>query len=158
MCGQIKPISQFYTSNLITDTLKSECRTCLSAKQKSKRRLNPGHHRAMDRRFNIKYKFGITLRDYESLLSRQNGVCAICKRPETSRRLGKLRQLGVDHSHSTGTNRGLLCSACNVAIGYFGESIELLEAAIKYLKKHTHSKSKTTKRKNPYEPVRSLPL
>lgn len=61
-----------------------------------------------------------------------DGVCAICKRPETIN-----KSLAVDHCHLTNTIRGLLCTNCNIALGKMGDSIEILKSAIAYLEKCT---------------------
>jgi hypothetical protein len=75
----------------------------------------------------------------------QNNVCAICQRPETKidHRLGVVKNLAVDHCHSTGRVRALLCSRCNVTIGQIEESIPLLRAMIVYLEKHSQPKETT---------------
>src|SRR6516225_1448743 len=67
--------------------------------------------------------FGISHTEYATLYNKQNGRCAICKKYETQMRNGKIKSLAVDHCHSTGRIRGLLCSACNQAIGKFGDDI-----------------------------------
>jgi hypothetical protein len=66
--------------------------------------------------------------DYEEILYRQKGVCAICDKPETGN-----KRLAVDHQHGTKVIRGLLCSKCNTGIGLFNDSPGLLFSAIKYL-------------------------
>jgi len=71
--------------------------------------------------------FGISIRDYEKMLKRQGGVCAICRREEKNKRLA------VDHCHTTGVVRGLLCQKCNWAIGMFEDDIQRMEAAINYI-------------------------
>ena len=83
-----------------------------------------------------KYRYGITYQEYLGLEAKQNGVCALCKQPETQvdTRRNKLKRLAVDHSHETGTVRGLLCHECNTGLGKFKDSPALLKAAIKYLK------------------------
>ena len=64
---------------------------------------------------------------YMQLLELQNGRCAICKiKPDNQR-------LHIDHDHKTGKIRGLLCGKCNRAIGLLNESLELFDAARKYL-------------------------
>lgn len=74
----------------------------------------------------IRFKrYGITQQDYENLLLKQNGICAICK-------LSTI--LVVDHDHQTLRVRGLLCSPCNSALGLFKESKSVLFQAIEYLK------------------------
>lgn len=64
----------------------------------------------------------------------QNGVCAICGKPETEKsRKGNVRSLHVDHNHDTGKVRGLLCGKCNRSIGVLGDSVQILRNAVKYL-------------------------
>lgn len=82
-------------------------------------------------------KFGITLAEYSEMLLAQNGVCAICQKPETQKRDGKVKALAVDHDHDTGVNRGLLCSDCNTGIGKLKEDRDIFVAAIRYLDKHS---------------------
>jgi hypothetical protein len=85
------------------------------------------------RRAHLKRMFGMTLEEYNVKLEEQNGVCDICSEPEKSVRNNFLC---VDHSHDNDNIRGLLCTNCNRAIGLLKDNIEILENAIKYLKKH----------------------
>jgi Recombination endonuclease VII len=80
--------------------------------------------------------FNLTEQQYEEMLIKQNYTCEICKEPESTKRNGQLKKLAVDHCHKTGKIRNLLCQFCNSGIGYFKDSIELLQKAIDYLKKH----------------------
>ena len=77
----------------------------------------------------LRNRYGITADDYESLLETQGDACAICGGHE---RNGTL--FSVDHDHETGRVRGLLCRTCNAAIGLFQERIDLIEAALLYLR------------------------
>lgn len=77
----------------------------------------------------LKSAFGIDLNDYVELLKKQDGACAICGK--TPNENGK--RLAVDHCHSTGTVRGLLCSTCNQGIGLFKDNPSLLKSAISYI-------------------------
>lgn len=83
----------------------------------------------------LKAMFGISLDDYEAMLASQGGVCAICKRAETTVRRGVVVSLAVDHCHETGKVRGLLCQACNVMIGHGRNDPDCLRAAIAYLER-----------------------
>jgi hypothetical protein len=71
--------------------------------------------------------FGISLVEYEEMLTKQGRVCAICKGPSGS------RYYHVDHDHSTNAIRGLLCGQCNRGLGFFYDSPRLLIAARDYL-------------------------
>lgn len=73
-------------------------------------------------------QWGLTIEQYEELLKRQNGVCAICNKACSSG-----RKLAIDHDHKTGRIRGLLCSNCNLGLGKFFDNKELLRKAISYL-------------------------
>lgn len=80
-------------------------------------------------------KFGLSAEAYAGLVEAQGGVCAICGHVETARFKGRLKLLAVDHDHKTGLNRGLLCQACNLVIGFAREDVGRLEAAIAYLRR-----------------------
>ena len=92
--------------------------------------LTPEIH---DRRkeYMMMYRFKITLKDYDNLLKEQNYCCALCKRHQSE----FIRELNVDHDHTTGAIRGLLCNSCNTGLGKLGDNIEGLQRAIEYLKK-----------------------
>jgi hypothetical protein len=83
----------------------------------------------------LKSQFGMTVDDYDAMVEKQKGVCAICNKAEIAidNRSGKARPLAVDHCHSTGRVRGLLCMMCNTAIGKLKDSPALLLAAFSYL-------------------------
>ena len=81
----------------------------------------------------LRWRYGISRERYEQLLVQQNGVCAICRAGETAKMYGKVTKLAVDHCHSSGEIRGLLCANCNIILGRAQDSIETLRAAIKYL-------------------------
>ncbi|HEY2811764.1 MAG TPA: endonuclease VII domain-containing protein [Rhabdochlamydiaceae bacterium] len=80
--------------------------------------------------------YGITLEEYTLMCKEQNNKCLICNKEEIvlSNKTKNIKRLSVDHCHATKKVRGLLCSKCNCVIGYAGESIEILENAIEYLK------------------------
>ena len=85
----------------------------------------------------MKKRFGISGEDYDHMFDQQQGVCAICKRPETAKdKDGGPRMLAVDHCHETGKVRGLLCTGCNTALGGFKDNVQLLDAAKNYLLNH----------------------
>jgi len=78
------------------------------------------------RRAYLKRCFGISPAEYDALLAKQNGACAICRRRSK-------RRLCVDHCHVTGRIRGLLCHFCNLALGYLRDDQASLVAALAYL-------------------------
>lgn len=89
------------------------------------------------RRQKLKSSYGITLEQYAEMLVAQNGVCAICAKPETVIHRNILNPLGVDHDHETGKIRGLLCRKCNSGLGNFNDDPNLMVKAISYLRPHS---------------------
>jgi len=87
----------------------------------------------------LQKKFGLSLAEYGEMLVAQNGKCAICQQPETEMRDGKRKSLAVDHDHTTGKVRELLCTACNQMIGKAKEDRNILLSAIQYLDKHSEA-------------------
>lgn len=78
-----------------------------------------------------KYKYGISIIEYDKILESQNNACAICKTPQSDLNYS----LAVDHCHDTNKVRGLLCRHCNLAIGYFKDNINVIQNSIYYLEK-----------------------
>ena len=110
-CSELKPLSAFSKHIRRSDGLETTCREC--------RKIH----------MNI-----INKAEYNELLKKQNNRCAICGvEPETIN-----KSLVVDHSHDNPSQgaRGLLCTYCNVALGFFGEDIEILVSAIGYIKRN----------------------
>ncbi len=84
-------------------------------------------------------KYGITEEDYFNLLEAQEGVCKICSNPPSSRDHKANKEgmfyLHIDHDHTDGRVRGLLCTNCNNGLGRFKDRIDLLVKAAEYLRK-----------------------
>ena len=85
----------------------------------------------------IKRTYGISLDFYKNLLEKQNHCCAICFQKETS----KNGRLFIDHDHSTGQVRGLLCLKCNTILGMARDNPQVLISCIKYLSENVSPKS-----------------
>ncbi len=105
-----------------------------NAYHRAHRIMNPDSYRNSD----LKKSFGITLNEYNQKLKEQYGHCAICGKEETKvdNRTKLVRNLAVDHNHSTNEVRGLLCMGCNQGIGNFKEDTQRLKNAVQYLEKH----------------------
>jgi len=92
---------------------------------------HPEATRAMQRRANEKQ----WLKRRGALLEQQQGKCAICG--QGAQGFQHSTRLVLDHDHVTGQTRGLLCGHCNVGLGHFQDSIDLLHRAAAYLTLHT---------------------
>ena len=91
----------------------------------------------ISRKTRLRVKYNMTIEEYDNLLLLQNNVCKICFKEETAVNFkGNIQMLSVDHCHTTGKVRGLLCSNCNTGLGMFKDNPEYLENAIKYLKEN----------------------
>jgi predicted nucleic acid-binding Zn ribbon protein len=77
--------------------------------------------------------YGITIEQYLDIAESQNFVCAICKQENFPMGMSHSGLLVVDHDHSSGKVRGLLCHNCNRALGLLQDSIPTLSAAVSYL-------------------------
>ena len=91
-----------------------------------KRKTTPFYNR----KAKLRIKYSMTLEQYDHMFEKQNGLCLICNKPQTGKRLA------VDHNHKTGAVRGLLCQNCNMALGNVKENITILSKLIIYLKEH----------------------
>lgn len=122
------------------DKGEKHCKCCnrfLPINKFIKRKGRVGYSALCSKCHNLK-KFGITSVDYENLLKKQNGGCAICGNPEVAKDKHKNtpRELAVDHDHKTGKIRGLLCTNHNAVLGHAKDNIEILKNCIKYLKQN----------------------
>lgn len=106
------------------------CRECRRAYKQWATKTGKEFIKREWRTANLK-KYGLTPEQYDAILSAQGGVCAICK---TNWMRGGYRHLDVDHDHTTGKVRGLLCGRCNRGLGYFKDNPQNLAAAIDYLR------------------------
>jgi len=115
------------------------CKTCHKASAALRRATNKNARSAYMKQYNeanrdsikntkFKRKYGITLTEYQLLLTQQGNRCYICWATD--------RDLQVDHCHKTGKVRKLLCGQCNKAIGLFQDQAHLLSRAAMYLETH----------------------
>ena len=101
-----------------------------AARDAAKYAANPAKYAAWARVANLR-KYGLTVETYDALSQSQNDTCAICNSVCTGG-----RRLAVDHDHSTGKTRGLLCAGCNVSLGHLKDSPAVLSTALRYLLDH----------------------
>lgn len=153
-CNCKKLPSAFYKRKDSKDGRQGQCKDCLKKynqqprikewKRNYQRRYQRVHkytayrdsdaYRQVRKRSRLK-KYNLTLKDYDVLFEKQNGVCAICKQPETATFKDIICRLSVDHCHKTNKVRGLLCKHCNTILGYADDNIQLLKYAINYLRR-----------------------
>lgn len=120
-CLVFKPWAEFNAHSHTRNGHDTRCRACKSAYMKRRRKAKP--ELRLD-------QWGLTIEDEARMIVAQAGRCPICKREFHEFK----RKPAVDHCHVTERIRGLLCSNCNLGLGYFEDDIERFEAAIGYLK------------------------
>ena len=126
-CGATKDITEFYRrgGKQSPDTRHNHCKEC------TKKRVSATPS-IIKREQALKRMYGITQQDYEVMLLEQNNQCAICETTEPGGRHTS-NYFVVDHCHTTGKVRKLLCHHCNTALGLVGDKIDTLHKMIAYL-------------------------
>lgn len=140
-CLVVKAIDEFYNQKCRPDGKASECSECCRSRWKNMPQEQKDRYRrglkdkgiqmAADRKAHLKRSYGLSVEMYNEMYDRQRGVCSICHGIETA----KNRNLHVDHCHSTGKIRGLLCGNCNRLLGYAKDNLSVLVDAGVYLER-----------------------
>lgn len=135
-----KQIAEYHSSKSTATGIQVYCKECqafryrewrrqnlkkMAADQKRRRHADPERFKDYSR----KAMYGMGPGAYDAMLAKQDGKCAICRSEKGGGRGG----FHVDHCHSLGHVRGLLCHGCNVSLGHFQHDTAVLEAAIQYL-------------------------
>ena len=88
---------------------------------------------SINRNCRLRTFYGISPEEYDAMLERQGGKCAICECKFVTEPRGNAQSPHLDHEHNSGWIRGILCNNCNHAIGILGEDVKRMERAIEYL-------------------------
>lgn len=134
-CDEVLALDRFPTRN---GRPLQVCRACSTARTAAWRDTHPDSSREsaargrrerpnVERRAYLKYRYGMSLEQYEAMGLAQGGACAICEGVPTE-------AFHVDHCHDRDVVRGLLCARCNQMLGFARDDAEILEKAAKYLR------------------------
>lgn len=125
-CGFTKPPSDFGPDKRRKDGRRVYCRDCRNKKARDTYFGNASMRR---------HGYWLTASDYYSLLTEQLSGCSVCRyNPYQDDEPGRTTwRLNVDHDHSTGEVRGLLCRNCNRALGLLQDNPEIVSALLDYL-------------------------
>ena len=96
-------------------------------------KAHPHRMQRMKMKYHIKHTYGLAIEEYDRLLREQDGCCAVCGDGDPSKWNGGL---DVDHDHTNGQVRGLLCRSCNIRVRYLEGDAARNEAALRYLEAH----------------------
>lgn len=131
-CKESKPYSSFYANRTSKINCSAYCKVCANVMSKEYAKKNADKIQPKLAGYALKRRYGITVADYEAQLSKQLNRCAIC----AVEACPTGRKFAVDHDHTTGAVRGLLCAGCNQGLGNFRDSLIILENAINYLENY----------------------
>lgn len=148
VCEEVKPFAEFPKNRSAKNGIGSYCKPCFAKRNRERQqrdprvrelqkewdRKHPERRKVYARRAVLKRQYGLTIEEYEQMLERQDGLCAICKNPPG------VKGLFVDHDHDTGEIRELLCQHCNFALGLLDEDVARMHRACAYLLRHRKSK------------------
>lgn len=151
-CKETKPVSAFSKDKYKKDGRRSLCKDCYSEYDKNKYWSDPDKARKRsndyrnklrvedpeklilsNRNTKLKRAYGITHSDYLVMLEKQDHKCACCGKDNKN---AGVKGLVVDHNHTTGEIRELLCTQCNTALGHLKEDVEIIQNLINYVRKH----------------------
>ena len=127
-CLEFKPEEDFHWHYKDKGIRRHSCKICRSNVEKLRQRTDFYKIKRTD--YNLQKAYGISSEQYQEKLKYQNYGCAICGKKQTT------KALAVDHCHTTGKIRSLLCGPCNTGLGQFQDNPDLLLKAAEYLKEH----------------------
>ena len=125
-CGVEKPLTD-YSPNKGRSS-RSKCKPCESARVAAYWKSLPKDEQYRRKRNNVLKPYNLTQKQFDGFMLVQGNACAICNKPFES-----LTQAHIDHNHTTGKVRGLLCENCNRGLGLFYDNEYNLKTALLYL-------------------------
>jgi hypothetical protein len=130
-CQKVKPLADFPRHGY-PNSHEASCTACISARIRRSKQLSllfdkTDKRTGSQRDDHLRRRYGLESKEVQALIDSQGGLCPIClKRSPTQ----------VDHDHSIGKVRGILCIYCNAAMGAFHDDPALVAKAIRYLEKN----------------------
>ena len=141
-CGEARVFSDFYPKSgargkdyaLTAAGYSNDCKVCTNQARKTYILNNPDKAKASDRAYHLS-NYGLTISEYNKMFNEQNGCCLGCEKHQTELK----KRLCVDHCHTTGKVRGLLCTSCNAGLGQLKENVSIFNNLIKYINNFSES-------------------
>ena len=127
-CLQEKPLTAFHWHYKDKGIRRHACSVCRALTEKERQQKPENAKRRAG--YLLVKNYGITQEDYDKKLAYQNYGCGLCGQAP------RIKKLAVDHCHTTGKIRDLLCGSCNTALGLFKDNPELMNKAADYIRKH----------------------
>ena len=130
-CSEEKPRSAFRRIPGHKNAVRQNCLDCEKFVARKYNAANPEALALRNRKSKLKRAFGLTLEQYQEMLHAQDQRCALCGTDVP----GGRGSFVVDHCHTHGNIRGLLCNLCNVGLGALRDSPDLLRRAAEYVER-----------------------
>jgi Recombination endonuclease VII len=124
-CQSVKSVDDFWKNKATKSGIHPHCKKCVYPDNQKRKT------RAVMRATHLRKSYGLSLSDFQAMLDKQKGACLICLCDLSPKAC-------VDHCHSTGAIRGLLCDGCNNGLGRLKDSPALLRRAAEYLESSGH--------------------
>ncbi len=121
-CNQTKALHDFVRNRSDRSGYGYHCKPCHNRVS----RENRERHHGTSRNYLLKHRYGASSEIFDALVELQDGTCGICARTTPGH---------LDHDHTTGQPRGVLCFKCNGALGQFRDDVERLSSAATYLER-----------------------
>jgi len=143
-CKEVKVLAEFTLKKHIKSGFGARCKACTNKMCNTWNGNNRDRVNTLQRKrykddngegqknSDLIMRYGITLEQYNQMFKDQEGKCGICLRERSQ----FSKRFDVDHSHTTGKVRGLLCRACNLAFGYLNENLKVITRMAEYAEKH----------------------
>lgn len=132
VCKETKGLSFFPNNgqgiNRADGKKRYTCKACNANRVREWQKRNPKKLKDAQRKYDLKSKYGISPEEYEAIMERQGGTCAVC-----GGTMPNGNKLAVDHDHISGRVRGLLCVKCNRALGLVDDDPDWLRKLAAYL-------------------------
>jgi hypothetical protein len=134
-CKEEKDETAFYFSG---NYIYHHCKKCNSEKSKQWYQINKDIKKESSLKWHYKSKYGLTFEQRQALFDKQEGKCAVCNCDVHLDGTKNATQAVIDHCHTSGKVRGVLCNTCNQGLGFFKDDVTVIQNAIKYLKENTN--------------------
>jgi len=152
-CKEIKPFTEYHRASRLPDGHQPVCKQCAKVIDKRKYEIHKDDYKPVAQArykrtredhlkrghyYCVRTQFGLSADEYDQLVRSQGGCCAICGLAETSidPQRGTVRQLSLDHNHTTGRVRELLCGRCNRVLGMLHDDLHTIDRLYAYLVLH----------------------
>jgi hypothetical protein len=134
-CSTEKQVVDFYRDQKSKSGFTSKCKECIKAYQDIWRKDNKGKKAKANTSWYYRTTHGITPEEFLQRAKEQHNKCKICLVDLTFDTIKDTKAV-MDHCHTTGEKRGVLCYSCNLGLGKFKDNVDAISRAVNYLKEY----------------------